>query len=209
MMNNQQIGIINLGISNITSVYNALKTLQFNPMIMDNPEQVDDASHLILPGVGAFQQAMQIMQQSGWQDALLDHVESGFPLLGICLGMQLLASLGSEPEQTAGLGLIPGKVKKIVATNQEKVPHVGWNNLSFDNSEKLFSNIRSQADFYFVHSYHFIAEQQQHVIGTTPYCDTLVTAIKRENIYGVQFHPEKSSTSGLQLLKNFVERSDA
>jgi glutamine amidotransferase len=158
--------------------------------------------------VGAFADGMNQLQQQGWVNPLKDAVlNQQIPLLGICLGMQLLADYGYEGARTPGLGLLPGEVRYLERQEPtERIPHVGWNEVNQQQPEhELFQGIPDRADFYFVHSYHFIPANQEHVLATTPYCGTIVSAVSSGLIFGTQFHPEKSSKNGLRLLQNFLK----
>jgi glutamine amidotransferase len=135
-------------------------------------------------------------------------LEEHIPLLGICLGMQLLASQGTEGGKIMGLDIIPGEVKKLESlTSEERIPHVGWNEVHYTKNNVLFRNIENGSDFYFVHSYQFIPENKEDIIGTTPYCGSFVSALNHDSTWGVQFHPEKSSILGFNVLKNFLGNS--
>jgi len=169
---------------------------------------------LILPGVGNFSDCVQLLRKGGWTDALTDEVRgSGKPLLGICLGMQLLASRSMEgadvcaPEGTLGLDLLPGRVEHLrTLACGLRVPHVGWNSVSaFRTKGGLFDGIPEGTDFYFVHSYAFVTEDPADVIATTDYGIPVTAAVRRGNVWGTQFHPEKSSRAGFRLLRNFIE----
>lgn len=191
---------------NIASAQRSLEECGAKVVVSDDPASVSTADRIVVPGVGAFPKAMERLNAIGWTQvlrtaALVDRL----PILGICLGMQLLADIGLEFSETPGLGLIPGSVERIVPREQgERVPHVGWNEVNPVGDPALFASIPFGADFYFVHSYRFIAKDRSHVLATTPYCDEVVAAVGLNNIFGTQFHPEKSSKVGLQLLRNFL-----
>ena len=150
---------------------------------------------------------MAQIRDRGWDEALKATVENEkIPLLGICLGMQLLSDTGSEGGDTQGLGLVHGDVRKLAQTEpRERIPHVGWNEVRYQEGDPLFTGILDGADFYFVHSYHFQAADPAHVSARTPYCGGFASAIRSGNVFGVQFHPEKSSLSGFRLIRNFLE----
>lgn len=198
--------VIDYGISNLGSIRQALAECGGEAFIADNPEELLTATHIILPGVGAFKDGMGNLKKFGWLEALKKAVlKDKVPLLGICLGMQLLADNGEEGGSTEGLGFVPGEVKRFISINpEEKVPHVGWNEVYPKGDNPLFSGILPGIDFYFVHSYHFIPKHQENIMSTTPYCGEFVSGVMKDNVYGTQFHPEKSSRAGFQLLKNFL-----
>lgn len=209
--NVMRIAIIDYGMGNLASVRRAFEVCGAqNAFIAEEPKALRDASHIVLPGVGAFADGMTQLKKSGWDEVILEAADKGVPLLGICLGMQLLAQRGHEGGLTNGLGIIPGEVKLMQPQNEsERIPHVGWNEVYTDEQDRLFSGVKPGTDFYFVHSYHVIPESETDVLGSTPYCEKIVSAVKRKNVYGVQFHPEKSSTAGFQILKNFVSLSSS
>lgn len=200
-----QVGIIDYGMGNLASVRNALKEQGYNADILTSPDRLLSAPRLILPGVGSFKAAMHNLESQGWIAPLkLAINEKSIPLLGICLGMQLLADRGEENGNTPGLGFIPGHVEKLRTANL-RIPHVGWNEIDRVKETPLLEGIPSKTDFYFVHSYHFVCENAAHILATTPYGEDFTSVIGRENIAGAQFHPEKSAKAGFRLLKNFME----
>jgi len=198
--------IIDYGMGNLGSVYQAIKKCGAHACVCVSPQDIKENSPLILPGVGAFEDGMDHLKTHGWIDYLKDFVlKKQQPLLGICLGMQLLADKSSEGGSFKGLGLIPGVVEKLKPTSPlERIPHIGWNEFYKKQSSPLVKNIVDGTDFYFVHSYHFIPKKKDDILATTPYCGEFVSAVGHQNIYGVQFHPEKSSKPGFQLIKNFL-----
>ena len=198
--------IINYDLNNITSISNVLKKIGHNPIISSDPSKLRSAAKIILPGVGSFDSAIKILENYGWKDRLREFVEKyEIPLLGICLGMQLLAESSDEGSPIEGLGLIKGNIKKLEKNNSnEKVPHIGWNEVNQKKESIIFQNIPNNTDFYFVHSYHYKINNHEEVLGETPYCGNFVSVINKSNIFGVQFHPEKSAKYGIQLLKNFI-----
>lgn len=201
------IAIIDYGMSNLGSIKNALVECGGeNVNIITDPKDLGLATHVILPGVGSFKDGMLNLQKLGWIEPLRKtSLEDKIPLLGICLGMQLLSDTGFEGGEIEGLGLIAGKVKKLeVKEKTEKIPHVGWNEVYPSRENPLFANIPDGTDFYFVHSYHFVPKDNNNILATTPYCGNFASAVISENIYGTQFHPEKSQRPGFQLLKNFI-----
>jgi len=204
-----KVAIVDYGMGNLGSVARALAVLNVTPVIAEYPEQISAADRIILPGVGSFSDGMAHLAGHHWVDAIAQEVQTGKPLLGICLGMQLLASLGTEGGQCAGLNLIPGTVKRLDALGCElRVPHVGWNNLQLSaRPNPLFSGIPDGTDFYFVHSFAFEAADTGNVLAEVDYGVPLTAAIARGHVFGTQFHPEKSSKAGFRLLKNFLEFS--
>lgn len=200
------IAIINCGLSNLSSVKNALRRLGIDSEIIDRPDQLYNASHLILPGVGSFRDGMDSFVRNRWVDAIRDAVlKEGIPILGICLGMQLLASCGTEGGDIKGLDLIKGNVAPLRSIGCDKrVPHMGWNDVSIINYEcPLFSGIPDGSDFYFVHSYAFQPVYEENIAAITNYGIPVSAVVGEGIIWGTQFHPEKSSKAGMQLLKNF------
>jgi glutamine amidotransferase len=161
------------------------------------------ARGIVLPGVGAFRDAAANLTSLGLREALLERVAAGVPLLGICLGMQLLASIGLEDGEWEGLGLVPGRCERLDGS-RVKVPHMGWNTVEYPRESSLFSGIEAGSAFYFVHSYHVVPEASGAAIGVTDYGGPFVSAVQSGSVFGVQFHPEKSSERGLALLRNFA-----
>ncbi len=202
-----KIGIIDYGCGNLFSVAAAVKRLGHTPIFLHNSSDFLQVSHLILPGVGSFSEGMGGLHNQHLVDPILQSVQKDkIPLLGICLGMQLLAESGDEGGYSLGLGLIGGVVQKMKPGHAERIPHVGWNSVK-TTGHYLFEGIPSASDFYFVHSYHFCATSELTVVGKTPYCGGIVSAVSDGLVSGVQFHPEKSLPHGLTLLGNFIERS--
>jgi len=200
--------IIDYQMGNIKNVHHALNHLGYRVKISDKPEVIKKASGLILPGVGAFRDAVKVLKEKRLDKVIKEMVEKGKPFLGICLGMQLLFSHSEENGLYQGLGLIPGKVVRF--PEQFRVPHLGWNQVHyhFKDQEKdkaLFSGIENASYFYFLHSFYCIPDEEDTVLTRTDYQQLFVSSIGKENVFGVQFHPEKSSSQGLNLLKNFGE----
>lgn len=201
--------IIDYGVGNLSSVKAAIERCGQTAFISNNSKDLSRASHVILPGVGAFSVAMKLLSERGWVGALeREVIKYKIPLLGICLGMQLLSSSSTEGQESGtvkGLAFIPGKVEKLKPTKDlDKIPHVGWNEINKVTESKLLVDIKNQTDFYFVHSYHFKPELSKNIVATTNYSENFCSVVNSGNIYGVQFHPEKSSKSGLHLLENFL-----
>ncbi len=192
--------IVDYGVGNLKSVTNAMKHLGLETRITGRAEELERADAIILPGVGAFPDAAERLRAPGLDKLLAEQAEKK-PILGICLGMQLLFETGEEVRPCKGLGLVPGSVRKI-ATGR-KLPHIGWNSLRFPNPSPLFAGLEEGCCVYFVHSFCAVADREQDVIAVTDYGVPVVAAVGRGNVYGCQFHPEKSGEVGLQILKNF------
>lgn len=190
---------------NLRSVQKAFEKIGCKAIISSDKETILKANKLVLPGVGAFKDGMKYLKELNLLSILNKKVlEEKIPILGICLGMQLLSNKSYENGETDGLGWIDAEVLKFdFSTQKLKVPHIGWNELNYKKNCSLFENIENNSDFYFVHSYHF-KTNENIVIGTTNYGFEFVSAINKDNIYAVQFHPEKSQIVGLQLIENFV-----
>jgi glutamine amidotransferase len=198
--------IIDYGMGNLGSVRRALEDGGATVAVSDDPAVIRSADALILPGVGAFARGMQNLRERRLDLAMAEAIEEGRPLLGICLGMQLLADEGCEGGRTDGLGFISGTVEPMeLAEPSVRIPHVGWNEIHLESCCPLTQDIPSGSDFYFVHSYHFRAADPATVVATTPYGTPFVSMVGRDRVFGTQFHPEKSSKAGAQLLRNFLE----
>lgn len=204
-MSLKKICILDYGSGNSMSVYNAIKFLNYKVTLSSKINDIKTSSHLILPGVGSFKKTMEKIKKKLPLKVITDQVlNKKKPILGICVGMQILSSYGYEFEKYAGLGWIPGEVK-ILKNKPNKIPHVGWNNLNIMKKHKILNNLDGRDNLYFVHSYKFNAKNKQNKLCTTNYNEDFCSIIYHENIYGFQFHPEKSQISGLKLLKNFIE----
>lgn len=196
------IAIIDYGMGNLHSVSKAVERLGYEAVVTGDAEQILAAEGAILPGVGAFGDAMEQLRESGLNDVVLRYAESGKPLLGICLGMQLLFASSEEHGDHKGLGLLPGSVVRF--RGDYKVPHMGWNKLSYKQSASpIFEGIE-EGHVYFVHSYHAKPERESDLLAVTDYYQPVTAIVGRDNVYGMQFHPEKSGDIGMQLLKNFL-----
>jgi glutamine amidotransferase len=198
------IGVLNYGMGNLSSVTNALEYLGVENSIIHDPEELDKISHLIIPGVGSFAQAMVNLKEREFVDAIRDFNNQFKPILGICLGMQLLAEIGTEPYETFGLGLIKGSVD-VFPENSVRVPHVGWNGIKQISNHYILEDVKQTADFYFVHSYRFTVEHERNIVAMTEYGLDFPSIVTNDakNVIGIQFHPEKSQKQGLQILTNF------
>lgn len=190
---------------NLQSVVNALSFLGESAIISDKAEDVNSARALVLPGVGAFGAAMKNLKELNLIDVLNKRVkEDKVPILGICLGMQLIATESTELGHFKGLNWISGRVERFETSANFRVPHVGWNQIQILKKEPFFENIEDGSDYYFVHSYHFKTDTQ-NIAATCDYGGAFTAAVQKENIFAVQFHPEKSQHSGLKLLRNFIK----
>lgn len=208
-----RVGLIDYGIGNLGSVRRTLELLDVGMLLIRSPDELEAADQLILPGVGSFLDCRTALDTGGWTEPLLDVVtQKCRPILGICVGMQLLATSGterSEGEDVQGLGLIPGKVENLRALGcTYRLPHVGWNSVRKGQEsadEEVLAHIPCRTDFYFSHSFMFVPDDPACITAIANY-DIEVTAVVRENhVWGTQFHPEKSSKAGFQLLRNFLE----
>ena len=195
-----RIAIVDYGVGNLKSVTNAMDYLGLKTCITSDRKELELADAIILPGVGAFPDAADKLRSTGLDQVLLAQAEQK-PILGICLGMQLLLDRGEEVRECAGLGLVPGCVRKIETSL--KLPHIGWNSLSFPNPSPLFAGVEAGSYVYFVHSFCAVADDPATVIAQTDYGVPVTAAVQKGNVYGCQFHPEKSGEVGLQILRNF------
>ncbi|MBI5141401.1 MAG: imidazole glycerol phosphate synthase subunit HisH [Nitrospirae bacterium] len=202
------IAIVNYGLGNINAFANIYKRLNIAVQIVSTPEELHAAEKIILPGVGAFDWAMTRLNESGMRDELEELVQrKGRPVLGICVGMQMMAKRSDEGVM-AGLGWIDAEVRRFddsLFTQMTHLPHMGWNDVSPCSDEGLFRNLGSGARFYFLHSYYFVPQNLDHILAATDYNGTYASSVRSGNVFGVQFHPEKSHQWGIQLLKNFAE----
>ena len=202
-MSLNEVCVINYGLGNLRSVENGLSAVGASVRIVSAPEEIEAAGRLLLPGVGSFSVGMKNLMESGLAEAICAAAKKGTPLLGICLGMQLLASRGDEGGEAEGLGLIPGTVKRLAAAPGLRIPHMGFNEVFPLTASPLFESIAHGSDFYFVHSYHVTVERPEDALASATHGEKFMAAIRRDNVFGTQFHPEKSQSQGLQLLKNF------
>lgn len=203
------IAIIDYGMGNLRSVQKALESLGQTAVITDDPATLESATHVILPGVGAFGDAMARLEETGLDRVIKRLAAQGKPLLGICLGMQLLFESSTEGGYHAGLGLIPSRIVRFPADMGLKVPHMGWNNLAPRAGSVLFNNTGDAPYVYFVHSYYAAEVSEAWTAATCTYGVTFTAAVQRGNVFGTQYHPEKSSAAGLQMLRNFIEYKEA
>ena len=199
------IAVIDYGAGNLQSVVKALRFIGCDCMITNNKQELLSANGAILPGVGSFGDAMDCMNRSGAADGVLSFVKTGKPLLGICLGLQLLFDSSEESPDARGLGLLKGSIRKIPdADGTLKIPHMGWNSLELCRRDGIFQGLPDDPYVYFVHSYYLTAEDESIVSAKTQYGTSIDAAVAFENIYATQFHPEKSGKLGLQILRNFA-----
>jgi len=201
------IAIIDYGMGNLRSVANAFQALGYSAVITQNPEDLRKADRIVLPGVGAFGDAMSNLRSAGWVKVMEEEVLlKRKPFLGICLGIQLLATIGTEHGEHKGLNWIPGKVLRLSSANPNlKIPHIGWNDVRFLKRNGLYAGLSDPQAFYFVHSYVLIPDDKSVISGLCNYENDFVASIEAGNIYAIQFHPEKSHKAGLKVLKNFLE----
>lgn len=197
--------IIDYGMGNLKSVFNALKKINCESKISSDKEELRKADALILPGVGAFKDCMDNLERTGLSDVIKEEATKGKPILGICLGMQVLFEKGFEGEETKGLGLLKGEVRKMVEPN-EKIPHIGWNNLEKNREDILVKGIKENSYVYYVHSFYAQNYRDEDLVGYSTYGNLKIPGlVRRGNVMGAQFHPEKSGEDGLRILKSFKE----
>ena len=202
------IGIIDYDAGNLRSVEKALQYLGKETIVTRDPEQIRKADKVILPGVGAFGDAMKKLQEYHLDMLIREIADSGKPLLGICLGLQLLFEESEESPGVKGLGVLEGKIRRIPEGEGLKVPHIGWNSLHLEHNGRLFRNIPENSYVYFVHSYYLEAKAPEIVKASTEYGVHIHASVEKNNLFACQFHPEKSSETGLQILKNFAEMEE-
>ena len=204
-MSKTKVCILDYGSGNVRSVYNVIRHLQFDVVVSNNTKEIRNSTHVILPGVGAFPSAMKKIESRIPLATLeIEILEKGKPFLGICVGMQVLADTGTEHESFKGLGWIGGSVKKLCADSLS-LPHVGWNDISITKQSQIFNGLKDYRDFYYVHSYAFDVDDKSHVLAHTEYGSNFTSVVCKDNIYGFQFHPEKSQRAGQLLLNNFIK----
>ena len=196
--------IIDYGMGNLRSVQKAIEAVGCSAEITSDPDRVRRASRVILPGVGAFADAMAELRRTGMDEAFIEAVRAGKPCLGVCLGLQLLFTTSSEDGDHQGLGLIPGRVVRITSSPGLKIPHMGWNTLTIRRPIPLLEGLGPDPSVYFVHSYHGVADRPEDVAAVTDYPTPITAVVSRENLSACQFHPEKSQQIGLAMYANFA-----
>ena len=201
------VAIIDYDAGNIKSVQKAIEYLGEDVIITRDPEVILNASRVILPGVGAFGDAMEKLHKYNLVDVIKEVVKREIPFLGICLGLQLLFERSDETPGVQGLGILKGEIKRIPDNGELKIPHIGWNSLSFPNKGRLYDGISEESYVYFVHSYYLDAEDKNIVVATTEYGTTIHASVEQGNVFACQFHPEKSSSVGLKIIDNFLKIS--
>ncbi len=202
-----QVCILDYGSGNVKSVENLVKFLGFDAKISNKEADILEASHLIMPGVGSFEYSMIKIKEKIPISILENEVLiNKKKFMGICVGMQVLVNYGYENGKFEGLGWVNGTVKKL-EVNDLSLPHIGWNNCEILKDDKIFSNLNDIRDFYFLHSYAVSVENDNHIIATSKYGNNFCSVLKKDNIYGIQFHPEKSQKAGMILIKNFLNLS--
>lgn len=199
------IAIIDYDAGNIKSVEKALLLLGEEPVVTGDGDTILAADKVILPGVGAFGDAMETIRRYGLESVIHQVVDKGTPFMGICLGLQLLFERSDESSGVEGLGILKGEILRIPDRPGWKIPHMGWNSLHLENEGRLFRGIPENAYVYFVHSYYLRAASEQIVRASTEYCAHIHASVEKDNVFACQFHPEKSGDVGLRILKNFVE----
>lgn len=199
------IAMIDYDAGNIKSVEKALQKLGADVVITKDQHEILSADKVILPGVGSFGDAMNNLKKYGLDEVIHQVVQKGTPFLGICLGLQLLFERSDESPEAVGLGILKGEILRIPDAEGLKIPHMGWNSLHLQNNGRLFKGLKENDYVYFVHSYYLKAEEEEIVKATTNYSVNIHASVEKDNVFACQFHPEKSSDVGLQILKNFVE----
>lgn len=199
------VAVIDYDAGNIKSVEKAMSALGEDVVVTRKREEILSASHVILPGVGAFGDAMGKIRQYHLEEIIREVTDRGTPFLGICLGLQLLFESSEECEGVKGLGILSGRIVRLPEDQGFKIPHIGWNSLDYPNKGRLFEGIPRESYVYFVHSYYLQAENPEIVTATTEYAAHIHASVEKDNVFACQFHPEKSSDVGMKILKNFLE----
>ena len=201
------VAIIDYDAGNIKSVEKAIQYLGQEAVITRNPDEILNASHVILPGVGAFGDAMEKLHKYGLIPVIHEVVKRNIPFIGICLGLQLLFERSEETPGVEGLSILKGEIKRIPDKDDLKIPHIGWNSLKYPNKGRLYEGIPEESYVYFVHSYYLDAKDRDIVVATTEYGTKIHASVEKGNVFACQFHPEKSSSVGLKILENFLKVS--
>ena len=201
-----RVAIINYGIGNIRSLYNSLKKIEIEAEIVANPELIYKFNKVFLPGVGSYKDAIDMIKKIGWEKPIKNlSSDKNKSLFGICVGMQILSTFGYEHGKSDGLDIIEGDVERMDKQGCDlKLPHIGWNNIKILNDNLITENISNDSNFYFVNSYSYKLMNSDRLIATTNYGIEFPSVINKQNVFGTQFHPEKSSKAGIQILKNFI-----
>ena len=205
-----KIALVGTGVSNLASIGTALKSLRVEPVVVNESRSLEAFGGVIIPGVGNFHHVMSGFRLQGFDRAIQDFAKSGRPILGICLGMQLLATSSNESPQgepCSGLDLVPSRVVRLAESGcNRRLPHIGWNNhVQIEESSRLMRGVENLQDFYFVHSFHLVPDRPTDSVATCEYGVNFVSVIEADNVFGTQFHPEKSSRAGMKVLSNFVD----
>ena len=200
----KKVGVIDYGAGNLGSICNAINYLEFDAKLISNTDEANNFSHLILPGVGSFGKLSNNLKKKSWPEKLRQFSKEGKYLMGICIGMQLLFEKSDESEDSNGLGLIKGSFQLFNKNNNLPIPHMGFNEVTHNNTP-IWNGIKNNSPFYFVHSYRVTDTTDDSIKSKTIYGEEFISFIEKENIFGSQFHPEKSHNSGLKLIKNFIE----
>ncbi|RUM48835.1 MAG: imidazole glycerol phosphate synthase subunit HisH [Hydrogenothermus sp.] len=200
------ITVVDYGMGNLRSVAKAFEAVGASVKVSSKPEDIKNSKAIVVPGVGAFGDAIKHLKELNLYDEIINHVNNKKPYFGICLGLQILFEKGYEFGEHKGLGIIKGKVIRFKQKEGYKIPHMGWNQVSIKQKNGLFTDIKNSEFFYFVHSFYVVPEDSKVVASTTDYINEFCSSIQIDNIWAVQFHPEKSQKAGLKLIKNFVEK---
>ena len=199
------ITIVDYGMGNLRSVQKAFEKLNVDATICTQPEEIAKADKLVLPGVGAFRDAISELKSQNLVEPIIEHIQAEKPFLGICLGLQLLFEISYEDGAFEGLGVLPGKVVRFEDQPDIKIPHMGWNQLNVAGDIPIFKDIPAEAYFYFVHSFHVVPTDKNVIAATTEHGCEFVSVVAKKNMFATQFHPEKSQKYGLKLLDNFAK----
>ncbi|MFC1479205.1 imidazole glycerol phosphate synthase subunit HisH [Planctomycetota bacterium] len=198
------IAVIDFGMGNLQSVTKGLENAGADIELLTSPASLKDADGIVLPGVGAFEAGMNNLRKLGFLDTIHESIDNEIPFLGICLGMQLLFTESEEHGTHKGIDIIPGRVIRFTDTDL-KIPHMGWNQVDFVKPSSLCEGIKESPYYYFVHSFYCVPDNEDHILGRTEYGVPFCSAVEKDNVFGTQFHPEKSQAVGLNILQNFVK----